>query len=708
MTLRQKTFAIIIVPFAALILVFSTISYKILLNNYVLLEEQDIHEQVERSLSGLATIKKRMLATLRDWAPWDETYDFIVDANSKYIEDNLADATLVNLRLNVMIFVNIDHQVVHAKKVDLQTKSAVPFTRDQMERIISSDSLFQPVQSNDSCHGIIMLDQPMLVVSHPILTSDKQGPHRGTLIMGYYLNANAIADLASMMHLSLTSYPVNAPDIPADVTSSLPLLVADPSIQVMPLDGNTIAGYALINDLFDRPALVFRVTNPRSIYKSGVISNRYLIMSLLSVSMIVGGLVILLIEKQVLARLSRLGNSILAIKHSQDLTARVNCEGHDELYHLAEEVNKLLASIETSERSLRDHHNLLKVVIEGTKDLIYVTDIRGRVLLINSAAAGMIGKDIDAITGQKLTALMPRERAGQFTATDDLVMRTKLPQVYEENLISFGKTVSYLNSKSPMLDGNGEIIGIILIARDITEFKRVEAELFKVKKLESLGIMAGGVAHDFNNILMVITGFLALAKINAGNNVKLVDTIVNAQNAAQRAKDLTQQLIAFARGGAPVKQTLSVSKLISDNVEFFHQGYKSKCVVNIPDDMIAIAADPNQIGQVFQNLFINADQSMPNGGVITIDVEKITINESIPVILERGNYIKISVSDQGVGIPAEKLPQVFDPFFTTKRTGTGLGLSITHTIIRNHGGHIDVASTLNVGTTFHLYLPAQS
>jgi PAS domain S-box-containing protein len=247
---------------------------------------------------------------------------------------------------------------------------------------------------------------------------------------------------------------------------------------------------------------------------------------------------------------------------------------------------------------------------------------------------------------------------------------------------------------------------VLVSVMDITEYRRMQEELQRIEKLESLGILAGGIAHDFNNILTAISTNLSMARLYGELGEELSQMLEDAEKASIRAQGLTQQLLAFAKGGAPVKTTLSPAKLIRETAEFSLSGSKSRCQYMLPDNLWLVEADPGQIGQVIQNLVINADQSMPRGGTIRIEAENFVVGEKTALPLPKGEYLKVSVLDQGVGIPAKDLTNVFDPFFTTKQRGSGLGLTTSFAILRHHGGHIEVRSQLGQGTAFTFYLPA--
>jgi PAS domain S-box-containing protein len=268
---------------------------------------------------------------------------------------------------------------------------------------------------------------------------------------------------------------------------------------------------------------------------------------------------------------------------------------------------------------------------------------------------------------------------------------------------------------------------------DLTAHKQMEEDLLKARKLESLGLLAGGLAHDFNNILTVISGTISLAQMFIDSNNQISENLAAAEHGCQRAKSLTQQLLTFSKGGAPVKKAASISELIRDSTDFVLSGADLRCEFTLPDDLWVVEVDVGQrvvevdvgqMSQVIHNLILNARQSMPGGGVIKIQAENVTIGGqdkagngliaatsallSVPLqqVPTDGEYIRISIEDHGVGIPEELFDKIFDPYFTTKQDGNGLGLATAYAIIKKHSGYIIFTSGQGVGTTFFIYLPA--
>lgn len=236
--------------------------------------------------------------------------------------------------------------------------------------------------------------------------------------------------------------------------------------------------------------------------------------------------------------------------------------------------------------------------------------------------------------------------------------------------------------------------------------KESQQQFLQSQKMEAIGTLAGGIAHDFNNMLGVITGNLSYALSQMKQNDALHDVLIDVQEAAKQAKNLTQQLLTFSMGGEPIKKVIQLNQLIQDSSAFVVRGGSSKCKFMLAPDLWRIEADSGQLNQVISNLVINADQAMPNGGVINIQSENFENDSHNELNLPAGKYIRISIQDQGVGIQEKYISRIFEPYFTTKQKGSGLGLATVYSIIKRHGGYIKVFSEIGKGTVFHIYLPA--
>jgi len=259
----------------------------------------------------------------------------------------------------------------------------------------------------------------------------------------------------------------------------------------------------------------------------------------------------------------------------------------------------------------------------------------------------------------------------------------------------------------PFYDLDGEFAGYIGSCYDITDRKRIEEERLKLDKLESLGVLAGGIAHDFNNMLGAILSTISVAKMDKHLEAESYNSLSEVERICIEAKRLTQQLLTFSKGGTPVKKLTSIEQIIRESASFALRGSNVRCESSIEDGLWDAEVDQGQIAQVISNLVINAQQSMPQGGVIKIKANNTELRRGfISSYIKEGNYVKITVEDHGIGIPKEHLSRIFDPYFTTKQKGSGLGLATAYSIIKSHGGFIDVESELGKGSRFYIYIPA--
>src|SRR3982074_2574504 len=368
------------------------------------------------------------------------------------------------------------------------------------------------------------------------------------------------------------------------------------------------------------------------------------------------------------------------------------------------------------EQEIAAEKESLAVTLRSIGDGVITTDIRGKIIIINNEGERLTGWASSEAVGQPLKSVFNiaidlaaqarSQRSGYRNEAHSLLL--SLPE--NATLTSRDGVERVIEQvASPIRDNKNEVVGVVLVFRDITERQRSEVERRKAETLEQLGLLAGGIPHDFNNLLTAIIGNISLASLLLPADDEMFARLTDAKNASMRARDLAQQLLTFARGGAPIKKTASIGKLIQDTVSFSLRGSHNRSEFQFGADLWPAEIDPGQISQVIANLVVNADQAMPNGGLLRVSCENFRYTSSTtPAIpdLAPGDYVCISIRDEGVGIPEEYLKRIFDPYFTTKPKGNGLGLATTYSIIKNHNGLITVESEVHVGSTFTLYLPA--
>lgn len=255
-------------------------------------------------------------------------------------------------------------------------------------------------------------------------------------------------------------------------------------------------------------------------------------------------------------------------------------------------------------------------------------------------------------------------------------------------------------------NGEGKPVRFFGTAQDITGQKKMEGELLKAQKLESIGVLAGGIAHDFNNLLLGVMGNISIVKNQMRPGERLHDILNDAENAASRAKGLTRQLLTFSKGGEPIREPAPIVHLLRDTADLVLRETNVVSEFSLPDGLWEVVMDEGQIAQVINNVILNARQAMPEGGVVRIGAENVVVAAADALPLKNGDYVRITVKDEGAGIPQKLLPVIFDPFFTTKQKASGLGLAVSYSIIKKHGGLMTAESREGAGAAFHIYLPA--
>ncbi len=361
--------------------------------------------------------------------------------------------------------------------------------------------------------------------------------------------------------------------------------------------------------------------------------------------------------------------------------------------------------------ALREERERWRVTLMSIGDGVIVTDGEGLVRALNVEAERLTGYGDEEARGLPVDTVFPLYRGPQGTSIEGPVaqaLRTgevqhlKSPAVLKTH---DGRVLQVSDSAAPIRDENGEVTGAVMVFRDITQRQALEEQAMKAKSLESLGVLAGGIAHDFNNILTAIFGNITLAKIYAPADGALQGALADAERASWRARELTFQLLTFAKGGAPIKKAGSIGETVRDLTGFFVKGSAVRCEMAIPDDLWPTEFDPDQMGQVIQNIVLNAKEAMSGAGILTVVARNVTVEADEIADLAAGDYVEIAFRDNGRGIEPEYLEKIFDPYFSLKPTGTGLGLAVTYSVLRRHQGLVVADSVVGKGTTLTLYLP---
>ncbi len=396
--------------------------------------------------------------------------------------------------------------------------------------------------------------------------------------------------------------------------------------------------------------------------------------------------------------------------------------GTEEFEFLSEAIAEMMHSLQDARLRAENNERQLQLINEEIQALlnnspvgiIYVGET-GSIEEINHEAEKLTGYSRKELVGHPISKILDdSDNRENFAKKARPILEERHSASFDFNIKhKFGHIVPCHLHGRALTDRHGPK-GIIWILEDITERLKTEQELLKIKKLEAVGVLAGGLAHDFNNLLTAVVGNLALASGKLGVDHPVRKYIHKSEQAALRATDLTQKLLTFSKGDAPIKKTSSLPELIRESADFILHGSGIQCRYYFPDNLYQADIDRGQICQVIQNLVLNARQAMNDNGMLTINCTNIRRSELPPKALEltSENYIRITIQDTGPGIPENIADRIFDPYFSTKELdsnkGSGLGLAIVHSIMEKHSGLVTIDSTPGEGALFSLYLPASN
>ncbi len=452
-------------------------------------------------------------------------------------------------------------------------------------------------------------------------------------------------------------------------------------------------------------------------------------------------LITVLLSDRITRPLEQLENSARDILHG-NLDTTVSIHSKDEIGQLADMFNQMISKLrqnfdairsyrnhleelveertldlkkevterDSAEQALRSSEKRLRTIVEQSPMGIILWNTDFQVSQWNRAAEKIFGYSAEEAIGLPAKHLLgPSLHPHIEKIWRKLISSKNGIRSHNENITKDGKIIQCDWFNTPICDSSGTILGALSLVENVTERMRTEKELLKIKKLESTGILAGGIAHDFNNILTAVLGNINLCLFDTSLSPKTRNMLVSAEKASIRAKDLTQQLLTFAKGGEPIRESTSLAEIIKDSATFVLHGCNVSCTYQLPENLWYAVVDRGQISQVIQNIVLNSRHAMPNGGNIKIFCENaLPAEDTFGLLDPNSNYVKISIKDSGIGIHADLLDKIFDPYFSTKQEGSGLGLAITHSIINKHHGHILVNSEQGKGTEFIIYLPATS
>jgi signal transduction histidine kinase/sensor domain CHASE-containing protein len=684
---------------AAIVVVALTISQIMLsMRSFQRSEEQNTSLMIERTISAFDDRLHGLDVLNHDWAAWDDTYNFVQSSseNEDYLKINFTDATFADAGLNFILIIDNSGCLVHGEAFDPNTEKEVPIPESLQEHI-SDEALIHHEGVEDSVTGIILLQEgPLLVSSRPIVTSEGEGPIEGTIIMAQFLDSSVVGTLSNTIHLPLVLVTFNNMNMPSDLEVARSSLTIEAPVLIRAISSESMAGYFLLKDIYGNPAIIFRLTIPRTFYAQSVATMRYFLFAIMGFALLCTFLFTQLLRKLVTSRVARVGEFMGNIGTSHDLSKRLTIQGNDEITKLTKDINSTVEALEKAEADAKVQKGLIDRILATTPSAVLVIGDDEKIELANRAfydtfkkkEAEVETKPIsEIISAEELSQAISKAHSGKtFNVTHEFRHRVNgQERMFVTNILRMGEDE------------------ILLILSDVTEERAKQERLYLTDRLASIGEMAAGIAHELNNPL---TGVIGLSQLLLDEEMSdgVKEDLKMVCSEAQRAAAVVKKLLTFARQHTTERQAVQINAVVEDVLSlraYEHKVNNIRVTTRFDNHLPKIIADPFQIQQVFLNIVLNAEQAMIEAhkeGTLTVTTERVDGN------------IKVSFSDDGPGIPPENMHKLFSPFFTTKEVGkgTGLGLSICYGIVTNHGGRIYTQSELGKGATFVVELPVGS
>ncbi len=715
MTVRRKTLIIVALTCLGLVIVLYAASRSFLLGGFIKLEQASARENVQRVLNAFAQNLSGFARYTSDHAASDGLYNSI-DRPGEFVHSMMgedATGTPTTQRFNFVILTNVSAQVVVARGRDILTDTLQNLPKSLEEHISLADPLIARSTMSGGVSGLLLLPEgPLIITSYPILKTSTEGPPHGYMLTGSYLESGGdLKAVEKTTHFSLAVHRLDGEQLPPDFQEALPHLTAAGAIQVRPMNDSIIGGYTLLNDIYDKPALILRVEMPRVIYQQGRLSQLYFLGALLIAGIVFGFVVLLLLEKSVISRLSSLNNNVRSIANSGDASARVHSEGRDEIANLGESINRMLGSLQLSQKQQLLVEERYRVFMNNIPAIALIKDSQGRLVYINEPMSRTYNIKLEDVRGKFVADWIPEDIARKIRIHDQEVLATRRVLASEDVIPTpDGILHHWLNFRFPLEGPDGELL-VGTVGIDITDRKQVEEALQAAKesaesanraKSEFLANMSHEIRTPLNGVLGMtelalgtdLTSeqreYLDTVKMSADSLLTVINDILDFSKIEAGKIDL--EMIDF-NVGDHLEATLKTLALGADK-----KGLELLCEVS-PEVPEMVRGDSNRLRQIVVNLVGNAIKFTDEGEVAL----------KVRVDAEEGSdrIMHFTVTDTGVGIPPEKQKLIFQPFSqadsstTRKYGGTGLGLSISARLVEMMGGRMWIESEVGRGSEFH-------
>ncbi len=702
MKIRYKILLILVLVTFILLVSLLTLSQTAMLSGVYESEKQHSTQNAERFERNFDIALSSLNSTVKDWAIWDETYNFVKDNNTAYQENNLNDPTFKNLQINMMLFFDQSGAFVYGKLYNLSSNTVIPFDNQVISRVQNYSVLF----SNDTV-GLILLDNlPMLVASHSILTNEQEGPSHGTMIIGRYLDTAELSLLSSTTGLPLSYNLIDDTSMSAEYSLALENLSTEHNTYTKPLNETHIAGYVLIGDVSGDPLIIVQAIDYRTEYVLSISGLTYFYIFLVMVLLIVIAVIAFLLEKVVISRISDLNDTVTDVR-KRGKQKRVIVKGEDELSNLGKNINGMLDEIghhtstleqTVAERTkdLVENRKRLESILQASPDAIVTIGLDGKIIELNARVCELSGFSREELIGQNSLLFVSENRREKFHQEASAILNSPGPLRFEIYFLKKdGAELPVEFSINLIRDEDDRPVGIVGIIRDLSEKKALEQRLIQSQRLAAIGELSGMIAHDIRNPLAAIRNadYYLKRKCSGRQNSEVAAMFSIIDKSIDHANSIINDLLEYSVELRLLLVQSTPKRLMAKALQVMLLPSNIQ-LVDLTTD-VPFKVDETKVVRVFTNLIKNAIDAMPAGG--TLEVKS----------WQENGYVHISFSDTGEGIPPDTLKKLFTPLFTTKAQGMGFGLSISKRIVEAHGGKISVDSRQGQGTTFTVTFPLE-
>jgi PAS domain S-box-containing protein len=738
MSIRTKIGIILTIAVIGFCMAQYLAQHYVLLPGFLSLEKNEALKDLHRVEAAIQNEISQVDSICGDWSSWDDMYTFAKSYSEDFVSSNLVFSAFSSNNLNLIFICDTFGRVIWGSAYDIAAQNPIDLAMFPPDRFPENHPLFEGISSPGSIrfikNGILMTEKgPLIISMRPILTSNDGGPSRGILIMGRFFDDAMIHRLAGQTQVEFTAASISDAQKKPATSAALHRISRQEPHWIDEADADWMKVYSQYPDINDQPALLLTITTPRNIAHKGYETIRLAVYSLLMAGLGILLMVLFSLKQTVLTPLARLTRHALSIRQSGDYSKRLSIKSKDEIGILSAEFDNMLAYIEKTSRALEETNAQLqkdieirlqvtealkeseerfKAMVDQAVDAVFLNNRNGRIRMVNRVACSQLGYDTQELLQMRIFDIDPDfvNRKEKNLLCDQPASQT--PVIFEgKHFRKDGSSYPVEVSVSP-IQYKGEDL-FLSIARDITRRKQMETHLRYADKMDTLRTLTAGIAHNFNNILTVIFGNAGLAKQSVSEDSPAYTLIQKIEKASMRAREIVWQLINFSNPSSDYMAPFPIHQVIGDIVEKLEASKPENICVKkyIQPDCLPVLGNASHFQQVMTNLWENALDAIPeSGGNIEIRLENITLAAISPDMnpeFKPGNYVRITVIDNGRGIDPECVKSIFDPYFTTKdfSYGAGMGLSIVQGIVKSNGGSVSVKSKPGEGTHITLLFP---